>query len=207
MDLKNKVLSFFILLIFSSCSLIQEKMEMVSDIDSESRKKMIEKIASDFKEAIFDRNYTEVDRFIKEYPKIVKRKEILVDIANNLSFFNNIDMFVYLFDKKKLVKDINQIDTIQNSYIVNSASRGNLELFKIILKMGGKPLNFGSFDRNLLHMALNNNDLYLFNIAVEFNIDPSIRGFMGRKVEEYDVSPKLKRRLNNYIKNYKKKTK
>ena len=190
-----KIFMYLFFILLYSCSSTR-----IVSIDDESRKK--EDIFKEREEvnssSIFFKDKEKIDLKILQKTFIINKEEAS-RIIKSIVFFNNYEMLYFIDNNIKINYKI--IKGISN-YLVDSAHKEDLKIFNYILKKGVIPNGEDSFERNLLHVALEKDSIYLLEISIKYNISPNTKGFIDRGVFEYSLNPKVKNRLIEYIKLY-----
>lgn len=195
-----KLFSLFIVFnLIVSCSSTPDIVIVKPDKKVIKKRKLKNKIDK----VLFSDNKEEIIKVVDELKEenfFEDNLDFLKEYIKQIVFFNKVDLFIILFKEKKIIEDLNSLDEKDNSFIIDSAKHEDLTLFKEILDLGGKPINKGSFDRNILHIALDGDNSYLIDIAIKFKIDPFSKGFMNKDPLDYNLSKENKIKLLEYRK-------
>ena len=187
----------FVLVMFASCS--SRTISLNKEVKKTENRE--NPIYEELRNAVFFKDYNK----IREYLKKIKYKEFQKkeNIFETIAFFSLNESYKVI--KNTLKKDIIKLYSYKKDRnpVLMAASKNNLYLVKEFLSIGGDPFGTGAFDRNILHIGLDNDNIDIVKIAIEYNIDPRVSGFMGKNVKDYENKPEIKQILDRYIEKYK----
>ena len=197
------MINIFIILLFFfnvSCSTVK----MTSIVNSQKNEIAKKQKNDKFSEAVFFKKKDIIKKMILEGYDINQIDSSGQSIFHTIAFFNIEEIYRYILEIKPDIK-IFPKKTEYGSPLMLAAERENIYLVKEFIKRGANPHVIGTFDRNLIHIALSLNNEDLLDIAIKNKVSPLINGFMGKKINEYEVSERIRTKIRKYIKQYKEK--